>query len=183
MPESYQPGHRQRKLGVNHQIQENRFAWVQVENMKYLILVGNEEKSESGPDVVLFRPMAGRLPDHVMNLTNLTEPELMALKELFDSAFEWALPVVKLRDKEANDAYEQGDDSYIRSYRAVPTVVYRKRPQFEYREGVLDGSEDVSPSVGSRGTDLDGGVRGAGSGMAEHDPNESEPEDYGTSID
>lgn len=169
MPESYQPGRRgPNKNKYDGKISANRFAWVVMANLNYTILVGDEDATEVGTDVVLFRPMPGRVPSHSLNLTNLTEPELDALEQLFKDAFEWARPVVQRRDKEARDAWDQGDDSHVRNYRAAPTVVYRKRPVSQHGEGVFDGSEGV-PSSGRSDGDLDDGVPGTSPGMAEPD--------------
>src|SRR6478609_4641970 len=165
MPKSYQPGQRNPRYNSNRQYGDDRYAWVYTENSKWVILVGNE-KAPSGPDVVLFHPTAGRLPDISINLTNMTAEELDAIRELLTTALDWAQPVVELRDKEAQDAQEQGDDSFSRLYRAVPTVVYRKRPQYEHDPSILGGPEDVPESDGD-GAGGGGRVRGAGDGLAE----------------
>jgi hypothetical protein len=136
MPKSYQPGQRQKKYGTNHQLSESRYAWVTCEDGKYMILVGNDEGS--GSDVVLFIPRAGRIPDVSISLTNMTEPELNAVEQLFRTALAWARPVVERRDKEAQDAWDAGDDSHTRNYRGLPTVVYRKRPEREHSSWILE---------------------------------------------
>jgi hypothetical protein len=181
MPESYQPGQRVRKYGQNHQISENRYAWVQCEIGKFLILVGEDEGH--GQDVVLYHPKPGRLPDVAIKLTDLTEPELLAMKELFDSAFEWALPVVTRRDKEAEDAWNEGDDSHVRNYRPAPTVVYRKRPVSEHGEGVHQRSSGVPEGSGGEPDGDPGGVRGAGDVVPEPVQVQGESEDDGSTAD
>ena len=179
MPESYQPGARQPKFGKNHQVTESRYAWVITESGKFLILVGNDEGS--GEDVVLYGPRPGRISDISISLTNLTEAELDALETLFKTAFEWARPVVMRRDKEAQDAWDAGDDSYTRNYRGLPTVVYRKRPSLEYSEGLRERPEGVLEGDGGSGGSV--GVRGTGSELVEPDSEGSVSEDDGETAD
>lgn len=181
MPETYDPGQRKRKYGQNHQITEDRAAWVICESGKFVILVGPDEGS--GSDVVIHHPRPGKIPDTSIHLANLTEQELDALEELFKSAFAWARPVVRQRDKEAKDAWEKGDDSYVRIYRAVPTVVYRKRPEPEYSEGVPERPEGVPASGGREQPDFAGGIRGARYELAQLDEAAGFPEDNGTPPD
>ena len=146
MPKNYQPGQRNKKFGVNHQITENRYAWVRVETGNYMILYG--EDNGSGSDVVIYNPRPGKIPDLAINLSNLTIEELTALKALFDKAFEWAEPVVKQRDKEAQDAWENGDDSHSRNYRPLPVVVWRKEPKREHDESLRERPSGVPEGDG-----------------------------------
>jgi len=112
----------------------------------------------------------------------MTAEELNAIEELISTAIAWARPVVELRDKEAKDAQEAGDDSYSRLYRAVPSVVYRKRPGYEHDPSLLGRPEGVSEGDGG---DLgeDGGIRGTGDGMAEPDEGGSSAEDDSEKVD
>jgi hypothetical protein len=181
MPESYQPGQRKRQYGENHKIAETRAAWVNTEATKAVILLG--EDKGSGPDVVLFLPRPGRIPDVAINLTNLTEPELTALSDLFEAAFIWARPVVRQRDKEADDAWQNGDDSYSRSYRPLPTVVYRKRPEYEHGESVRERLEGVPEGSGGERADLARGIRGPSFLVAELDEAKGFPEDNSPPTD
>ena len=181
MPESYKPGERKARFGVNHQMTDDRYAWITCEAGKFLILVG--EDKGSGSDVVIHHPRPGKMPDLAIKLSILTEPELDALEELFMSAFAWARPVVKQRDKEAADAYEQGDDSYSRSYRALPTVVYRKRAVAEYREGIQDRPDGVSERGRGTREDHPGGIRGARPILVELDEVKYLPEDDSEETD
>lgn len=175
MPESYKPGSRRKAFGQNHQFAENRYAWVTVDIGKFLILVGND--SGSGSDVVLFHPRPGRMTDVSLSLSNLTMEELDAMEELFKTAFDWARPVVERRDKEAQDAWESGDDSYSRNYRAVPQLVFRKRPEWEHGESLHERPAGVPEGGGGGGGDSQGGVRGAGDELAEPHEDDLESED------
>lgn len=187
MPKSYQPGHRRSDLGQNMSAEgptrysESRYAWVRTEAGQFVILVGNQS-NEAGHDVVLYHPRPGRQRPLTISLTSLTEQELDAMEDLFKSAFEWARPVVQQRDKEANDAWSSGDDSVPRNYRPVPQLVYRKRPELQHGEELLQRPEDVPG--GDRGAvDRDGGVRGAGDELAQPDSGEGAAEDDGTAAD
>ena len=126
----------------------------------------------SGENVHLaFHPTKSR-HSAVLMLTNLNEAELAQLKQLFDLAFEWALPVVQLRDREAREALEtHGDDVNPRNYRAVPQFVVRRQPVGQHGEIVLDGLADVPGMGGSR----DGDPTVAGSGQ-DGGPGYTEPE-------
>lgn len=175
MPENYQPGARKKVYGQNHKFSDERYAWITVETGKYVILVGKDEGH--GSDVVLHMPRPGKIPDLAIPLTNLTIQELDELQAMFNTAFEWARPVVQQRDKEAEDAWNEGDDSHSRNYRPLPTVVYRKRPVGEHGESVRERPEGV-PAGGRGGHGFLTRVRGAGAGVAEHDPSEgSAPDD------
>lgn len=177
---SYRPGHRQPDLTNNKTkkmndglMSKNRWAWVRVIFGQFVVLV-QEETDEIEHTISIYHPTkTGRAIS--WNLTSLTEEELLKLKELFNAAFDWALPVVRQRDKEAADAFAKGDDSYARSYRQAPQLVFRKRPEREYGEGVQQRSQGVLE--GDRGdVDPDGRVRGSGDGVAEHDSSEGSSE-------
>lgn len=134
---------------------------------------------------VQFNPTRARSGITLM-LTNLNERELDELQQLLDLAFQWARPVVQLRDREAREALEtSGDDVNPRNYRQVPQFVIRRWPSGSDGEGVRVGSEDV-PGVGgaatgseaSDGDAADGGIGSEESGMA-GDPEEDRfSEDY-----
>lgn len=177
---SYRPGVRNVDLEKRTRdglMSESRWAWVRVVTGQFVILV---EDSKIGRTIRLYHPTRGRPVD--WNLTALTEEELLKLKELFDSAFEWALPEVQRRDKEAADAFAKGDDSHARIYRQAPQLVYRKRPEQEHGEGVQQRPSGV-PQGDSGGVDLDGGVRGLGDGLAEYDSGEGGSQDDGPKVD
>lgn len=185
---SYPLGNRRSQFkGTKGQFDPARFAWTLNNIGEFMILVNPvEDGSQAGPSVRIFSPIARRNYNVSWDLTGLTEDELVALKQIFDTAFEWALPVVQQRDKDAADAFERGDDSQIRVYRQVPQLVFRKRPEQEYGQSVLHRPENVSPvdDDGSTdpGSDSDG-VLGSGDGVAERDEGVLEPEDDGSEVD
>lgn len=59
-------------------------------------------------------------------LTNLTGPELDAFEGTVLHAIKLARPSVEARDELAKEAFDNGDDSHERSYRALPTFVVRE---------------------------------------------------------
>lgn len=181
----YYPGNRRSDLrlekGEPKKYSENRYAWVKTSNGQFVILVGTDS-GESGNDIVLFSPRPGKVPDFAINLSSLTLEELEAMETLIKTAFEWARPICKLRDQEAQDAFNAGDDSITRVYRAVPQLVFRKRAEFQHNQGVLQRSKPV-PEGDRGGLDSDGGVRGTGDELAEPDTVPDGAEDDGEATD
>ena len=156
---SYKVGHRRGASTVGKpkdRLSRSRWAWVTV-YFGQLVIWAEYKKNEEGEetdelqDLKLLEPIQNR-PSVTWNLTSCTEEELVALKELIDTAFEWALPIVRERDKEAQDAFENGDDSHGRIYRQVPKLVYRTGPESQHGEGVQhgDGGEGPGRRTGRR---------------------------------
>lgn len=160
---------------------ESRWAWVRNVIGQFVILVNPTEGKPEDLTIRLFHPIPNR-PSMDWNLTAMTEQELLLFKELIDLAFEWALPVVRNRDKEAADAFAEGDDSHARVYRQVPQLVIRKRPESEYREGVSKRS-GIIPGLTGGAIDPDEQLRGSGDVLSELDPEDSSPSDNGTEAD
>jgi hypothetical protein len=71
-----------------------------------------------------------------INVTNMTELEVEAMREFFNMVVERALPGVRKLDAQAAEALERGDDVYARSYRAVPEIIRRERKQSAHGQGV-----------------------------------------------
>lgn len=124
---------------------------------------------ELGPTYVLILPRMSGRPVR-FNLTSLTEEELTLTRQFFETLFDLALPVVRHRDKVAQHAADQGDDSYVRIYRQVPQFIERKGPLGQDDQRLLQRSWDLVVGAGTDGT-LDGGLRGVGDELA---PSESE---------
>jgi hypothetical protein len=131
---------------------ENRFGWVKNALADFVIMIyppdnpileeepeegvmPEQQAVESGENV---RLVIARKRDRAMtlDLTILTEQEASDLRTLLNLAFDIAMPIIQLRDKEAQQAYEHGNDSLYRIYRAVPQFVVSKREGLEYPEGV-----------------------------------------------
>ena len=79
-----------------------------------------------------------------VTLTDLTAEELDGFRQFLVTGFNSAREVAEARDKEARDAFEAGDDSNPRMYRAAPSLSIRTRPLLEYIEGIQSGSGGVS---------------------------------------
>lgn len=150
-------GSRSGKYGSKRAIDDDSVAWAFNESGKFTIFLRENEKGESGPDIVMSCVQQGRYGGSSVAITDMTEEELNSLKVLFAEAAEWALPVIRRRDAEAQDEFDKGNDTFKRIYRQVSQLVFRQRPSSEHREGVFDGSEDVHEG-GSRRDDSDGGV-------------------------
>lgn len=179
---SYQPGHRNPKLKPGH-FSENRLAWVTTHIGQFVILTAEESEGQVGKPIRLFHPTGKNGLGFSWDLTVLTVEELNSLRELLETAFEWALPICEARDKEAKDANDQGDDSFTRLYRAVPQLVYRSRPEPIDREGVQHRSADASPAHGNDDAGHGDSIRDGGDDLAERDEGGGEPEDDGAPTD
>lgn len=136
----------------------------------YPWLGDDETVAERGRNVFLYLP-GGRGRQVRWNLSSLTEEELKATKAMFDLAFELAEPVVKHRDKVAQDALAEGDDSYTRVYRAVPVYVVREGPLAAHNESVRLGFIPVPGDNDDEewGSSDGGELRTAGDGVATGD--------------
>jgi hypothetical protein len=123
------------------------------------------------------------------NLTALTHEELLAMRELFNFAFDLAEPVILLRDRIAQDAFDKGDDSFIRVYRQAPQLIIREgtirqdgeslreRPD-NFLDGDFPEAEEVEEVRSSSG-----GVRGAGNELASGESAEIEPKNNESQTD
>jgi hypothetical protein len=183
LPRRWKPGPR---IPARERL-EQRYAWTDNADGEFVIYVQDPDllfdddgvaqtgylEFGSGDNVhLVVNPRKSRHSSVIM-LTNLNEKELDTLQELINLAFEWARPVVQLRDREARERMESGDDIDSRNYRQVPQLIVRRRPVGEHGEGVRDGSPDVSGVGGSaaedpvRGSDAPSGGTGfEESGMA-----------------
>lgn len=117
----------------------NMLSLLYTSGIKGSILQIDEDQEEDGPGIILSFSQVGRRGSTTIDLASLTEAELNAVEELFQTAFAWARPIVQKRDAIAQeeDQNEDGNPSE-RVYRAVPTVHHRKRISEEHSEGVHD---------------------------------------------
>lgn len=100
-------------------------------------------KSEKGDNVLLMMTVSGRRTPLTWNMSAMTTEELEATRQFFNHLFDLADPIVRERDKVAEDAYNKGDDSYTRSYRQLPQLVIRSRQESADSESLHDGSPDA----------------------------------------
>lgn len=184
----YTPGSRSqryRKLQRGEYTKE-RAAWVNTFLGQAVLFVypeGHviaEATKEPGPTVKVLIPRH-KGPTVHWDLTALTMEELDMLREFFRVAFDTAEPIVRERDRMAQDALAEGNDSFSRVYRQVPQLVVRPRTEREHGESVLDRSEDVpeSDTDGRDDSSTPGGVRGPGGELADDGTSDSGGQDDG----
>jgi hypothetical protein len=118
------------------------------------------ENGEIGPHYRLTFMSAHRKIDYY--LTSLTEEELDAVKGIMEFAFELARPVTRARDRMAQDAFTDGDDSFTRIYRPAAQFVIRNREAAKYDQSILDRSRAAFDRERSgRDSAIDPGVSGS----------------------
>lgn len=88
-----------------------------------------------GPDVRLNVAFGPKFIN--VNLSAMTEVELDATQAILARAIETARPIVQHRDRHAREAYENGDPSFARNYRAAPTLYARARQKRTDDQGVF----------------------------------------------
>src|SRR5690606_6161238 len=115
-------------------------------------------------------------------LTALTHEEFVLFKEIVTMALDMAEPIILERDRKAQHAFDNGDDSFARVYRQVPRLVVRQRPVGADDQGVHDGPEGDAPGAGG-GEPSGGGVRGGGAELADGQPQDRGPQDDGETSD
>ena len=117
------------------------------------------EDSEIGTNYRLTFTSNRRSIDYY--LTSLTEAELDAIRGIFEFAFELAYPIARERDRMAQDAFTDGDDSFTRIYRPAPQFVVRDRTAAEHDQSLLDRSRAAFDRKRSgRDSDNEPGVSG-----------------------
>lgn len=181
------------RLGYGRQ-SDNKIAWLRTFVTDQLALLGiDASKSETEEDItlssevgisyILVIPVPGRKKPLLWNLSGMTTEELEATRQFFNHLFNLVDPVVRERDKVANDAYEnEGDDSYTRLYRDVPQFVVRERPQREYSQGIHDGPEDDAPLLRGDGSS-DGSLRDSEHEVVDGVQEASQAQDDRTPLD
>lgn len=132
------------------------------------------ENSEIGPNYKLTFSSARRNIDYY--LTSLTEDELDSIKSMFEFALELAYPIVRERDRMAQDAFSDGDDSFSRIYRQSPQFVVRNREITEHDQGLLERSRAAFDRNRYR-RDSNEGSGVSGPLLAAGEPSHSEAQD------
>lgn len=165
---------------------KNRIAWVTVDRFTAYILAWKEENNlaEPGPDIGILMPLssAGDNRKHFyIRLTTWTEKELVAVKKLFNLAFDESLEIVRLRDAEAMRSFkEEGNDSWTRLYRGLPTYAVRSRAIGEDGHIIWERLENAPEVDGDKpvGDERDpgGNARDSSAEVAERDEEQSSPE-------
>ena len=130
-----------------------------------LYVVGDGTKNpdlegEEGPEVIVAFSRDGELM--YMSLTSLTHAGLGAFKEFMDIAVANAQDIVLQRDQTAQEALENGDDSYVRVYRTVPNIVIREGQKWPDYPRIRRGFEWIAqlvPEFTTKVMDLRGDVK------------------------
>lgn len=133
----------------------------------YIVTGANKEdvkSGEEGPEVIMGFSRDGELM--YMNLTSLTHRELQALKEFMNIAVANAQDIVIRRDEAAQEALENGDDSFVRIYRRIPEIVIREGEKWRDYPRVRRGFEWITELVPDFATKVHN-IRGAGSRVSE----------------
>jgi hypothetical protein len=180
----YRPGSRNPKYRREGKFSENRVAWLKNFMGQFVIMRYSNEDipedavdlKEEGPTYLLVLPKRGGGRPTTFNITSLTIEELQQTRRFFNELFDLAEPIVRHRDKVAQDAADEGDDSYTRYYREVPQYVVREGQLREHDQRILDRLAGVLDGAGADGSP-DGGVRGDWSELASGESSEGEPED------
>lgn len=136
----YRPGSR-RGPGAGR-MSDLRKMWVRVGKWELILYMG-EVEDEQEPDFdlgesVFFTITYAGSKKATMNLTAFTEEELSAFATFVERVVEQARPICKVRDDAAKEAFDEGDDSFIRLYRPVPEIIVRKGALPEYDEGIRE---------------------------------------------
>jgi hypothetical protein len=175
------PG-KSKKFGSNATKAESRLVATIYTNLVRVSIHNNDDNNydgEVGPAIVLSLAQMSRYGEFDINLSKLTEEELIAFKAILDEAFEWALPIARVRDAIAQEVFEDGGEPFDRIYRAVPTVHYRKRAVEEYDKGVFYGPDDAR-QIHRQGRDSSEDLGGDGSRLAESREVSVQSEDDGS---
>lgn len=137
--------------------------------------------AERTDTIRVYFPARGGRPLSI-NVTSMTEEELLHVAHFFKAVFEIALPLVRERDRMAQDAFNQGDDSFARNYRPVPRLIVRAREVGGDAERVLLRLAEVFG--GDRGTgNLIRRLRGDSYELAPGKSEEGGPQDDGPKAD
>lgn len=191
MPRESRAGSRTNRYRVGYgRIGDNRVAWLRTGPTGQLVLAEidsdavNEEADlqidgEEGYTYLLNIFIPGRKNPLRWNFSAMTQEELEKTRQFFNHLFDLADPVVRERDRKANEAFKKGDDSYSRIYRPVPQLVTRERPKRQHDQGVLERPGSIPEGVGG-GADLGGGLRAGSPELADGQPQDSGIQDDGS---
>ncbi|HEY6021730.1 MAG TPA: hypothetical protein VIY48_18230 [Candidatus Paceibacterota bacterium] len=183
----YRPGSR-KALYRPGRFTPGRIAWTTTYAGQYAITHHPEVKeNEPGPSIKMNISRGSGRPI-VIDATSLTMEELLQLRKAFNLLFDLAEPIVRERDRVAQDAYDKGDDSYTRSYRSVPRFVIREGEIGPDGQSVYDGPESIPlryrwPGGAGYSEHPEEELRDAGSEVAELQPEENSNQDNASEDD
>lgn len=141
-----------RRLKTDHRIVSGQYgphreSWTtDLNGHKFVGYVRLDDGDDLSVTITWFQP--GKRPGGI-NLVNLTADELKVLREFLDHVLDLAEPYCEQLDAEAQQRWEDGDDTDPRLYRELPRLIIRERVQPRDDSGVQVGPERLS--------DVDGG--------------------------
>ena len=163
----------EKKWNVRHsagRMQDTRKAWATLPKFDAILFVGNKEDSTSKqnfeadtPPVRIEIRIPGRRNPTMISLTHMTAAELNVFEEFFLHAISKARPICETLDQRAQEAFENGDDSFERLYRPVPQFVDRERGITKHGESVPsrpEGSDEQYNYTGDNPESNDDGDSG-----------------------
>lgn len=144
MSEESKSKQRRDERAAKAQMDPSRKRWLRTDGLQFVhyeIPDGEKDRGEGS--------VAGLGPSHVLAVVFLSNPkkplsidfsmmskaEIEATREFILSLLAEAQEVCEHRDKKAQEAFEDGDDSNYRLYRTIPKVVERKGPVGQHSEG------------------------------------------------
>lgn len=115
--------------------------------LHHMLQIHTPEDPEFNTTKIILSISKGSARPMAIDLTRLTEKELIAFRETVLIATEAAQPICAELDQRAQEAMRNGDDSDTRSYRPVPVVLVKPRALRQYDKRLLDRREDVLQGV------------------------------------
>jgi hypothetical protein len=165
----------------DERLAEDRRAWLKTFIGQFILRIqpkDEDDKESYGDSVILVIPRPSGRPVF-LNLTNLTSQELSLMKQFFDTVFDLAEPLCAERDRIAQNAFDNGDDSHIRLYRSVPDLIVREGTIGKHGEVLRDRLANVSTGR-ERHVNPSIGFRGVRDEVVAEQPPEQESEDDGS---
>lgn len=179
MVEGWRPG--SRRPVPTGKFTENRESWVRLNTQQYILYKNPQDTRTMEPGEEYIILIISNRREIKMNLSGMTQQELLALKTFLNRAFDMAEPICEERDRAANEAFEAtGDDSFVRLYRRAPEFVIRRGKVGQHTSGIPSGSEP-DPSVGEDGRDPDRRPGGYSGEVVELDAPGGQAEDNSSS--
>lgn len=132
---------------------EDRVAWLDTSEGTLIYYNSKDESDVEVASEVRLSIQKSKVPLVSLNLTSYTIEELEAVATFIINLINKARPIVKWRDQEAEEAFQNGDDSFSRSYRPLPHLVDRERSLYGDRKSVPLRPDDIPRHEASRGSD------------------------------
>lgn len=126
-------------------INDSRRRWLTTDGHKFIhyeVPEGETEKGEGSLEgwgtthtLTIISSLGSREKVMSIPLSEFTHEEIVAFQKFFNEVVDRARPVTELRDKKAREAFDEGDDSFYRLYRAVPRYTERQGQSGQHDKG------------------------------------------------